>query len=172
MIEDLYTALKTNMQVFLNSSGCDFELGEEFMTELANPPRIVMYPVVEAYEVPSQRSQKVAATTTVPSKILTRLQRRTVSFEVALGGCDFNQVELELLPAFLTALDEATTSTATLGQGRWHSSVEGGQWLENGRLLYVPFSVPVTVYGTPKTLAVVTEFINSGFLEPKPEEDI
>lgn len=168
MIEDLYTALKTNMKVFLNSSGCDFELGEEFMTELTNPPRIVMYPVVEAYEVPSQRSQK----TTLPLKILTRLQRRTVSFEAALWGCDFNQVELKLLPAFLTALDEATTSTATLGQGRWYSSVEGGQWLENGRLLYVPFSVPVTVYGTPKTLAVVTEFINSGFLEPKPEEDI
>lgn len=165
MIDDLFAALQDN----LNRSDWDFQLGEEFLNEQSNPPRIVLYPVVESYEVPSQRNVRVAATNTSPKRLEKHLQRRTVYLEAALWGSDYRQIEDELLPEFLTALATATDDNYVLGQGRWFSS--GGQFQESGRILYLPFSTAVAIKAPDRTLGVVTEIIYAGFLEPKPEQD-
>jgi hypothetical protein len=170
VISEIYAAINAN----LLEAGHEFEmkLGEEYLNEQSTPPRIVLYPVIETYEPPSQRNKITAKTATTQKQIQTVLKRRTVTLEAALWGCDYAEVETLLLPAFLQALGTATDSTENLGQGRWYSSQQGGQFQESGRLLFLPFSVALAVKGVSAKVARVTDIPFTGYLEPKPEEDI
>ena len=164
MITEFFTALQLELQ----DRAWDVQLGDEYLSEQSSPPRIVIYPVTESFERPTQ-SNTVArgssgATLGKTTGITKSLLKRSVRLEAALWGCDYDQVELELLPAFIAALDNIFSAGAiTYNDGRWIS--EGG-FQEFGRLLIVPFIIPVKVVAPAVTLATVLTVNNNGYLEP------
>lgn len=168
MISDIYAALKDAMKL----KPWEILLGEEYLNEQDSPPRIVIYPTFETFELPSQRTQPTRlGITNQTSTIAIVLLKRSVTLEAALWGCDFDEVEL-MLPEFVGALDFSTNNQASYGTAVWVSSTPGGSFQERGRVLKIPFTVPFKIIGTPPVLAKITEVIDTEFLEPNHSENI